>query len=141
MASTSRHLKQWKHNRDFLPLIPADFTDWLITVTFYTALHAVDALLAADNVPRLTNHQARNAVLRETNAYEKIWRNYRPLYDLSQSVRYLAAPDQWVPVHEMEGQILGRYLYPIEHSVRRLLVDRKAITEIEMPTDKVVLLT
>ncbi len=121
MASSSNHLKQWTHNREFLPLIPSQFTDWLVTVAFYTALHAVDALLAEDNVPGIVSHAARNIVLSRTNRYSFICKRYLPFFDLSQTIRYLAEPGRWVPFGKVESDVFGRYLYPIENSVAGLL--------------------
>ncbi len=139
MASPSSHLKQWKHNRDFIPLVPPTHADWLVTVTFYTALHAVDALLNSDNVPRLTSHDARNSVLMKTTVYQKIWKHYSPLYSLSRAVRYLAEPDLWIDYFKAEEQILRRCLYPIEKSVKGLLLGRRVIIEEEMTTTTIVL--
>ena len=47
MARIEDHIRQWKHNRDLLAIIPPTYPDWLATVTFYTALQAVDALRQA----------------------------------------------------------------------------------------------
>jgi hypothetical protein len=141
MANPSNHLQQWKHNRAFLAWIPSDFSDWFITATFYTALHAVDVLLRADGVPRATSHQSRNAILRETKRYESIWKRYRPLYDLSQSVRYLAAPKTWISYQQADSLILARYLYPIESSVKKLLSDHAALGAEGFPDDRIVLQT
>jgi len=48
--TSADHITQWKHNRAFLATIPPDYPDWVVTVAFYVALHAVDALLAHDKV-------------------------------------------------------------------------------------------
>ena len=45
MANPSKHLDQWKHNRAFSSEISGAYPDWIVTVAFYVALHAVDALL------------------------------------------------------------------------------------------------
>lgn len=114
------HLKQWNHNRDFLAQIDPRFPDWAVTVIFYTALHAIDALLKHDKVPRITTHVTRNQVLVEINRYSKIWENFQPLYGLSQTVRYMADPDRWVTWEDIRSQVITRYLLPIEASVRKL---------------------
>jgi len=69
------HIDQWKHNRDFLAKIPPEYPDWIVTVTFYTALHAVDALLSHNKVP-VTSHEERNRVLMKTNTYKAIYKSY-----------------------------------------------------------------
>ena len=120
MASTTDHLNQWEHNRRLLTRLEPEFPDWIITVTFYVSLHAVDALLAHDNVTRIVSHDARNDTLKRVNRYQQIYRHYRPLYDLSRRVRYLAKPAEWLPAAEIETGIFGRYLYPLETSVAKL---------------------
>jgi hypothetical protein len=116
MADSRKHLDQWQHNRAFLGLIPTDYPDWMVTVSFYVALHAIDALLAHDGVGRVNSHESRNDVLIKTKRYQQIWKHYQPLHDLSRRIRYLAAPGDWVPVSEIPKQIWNRYLLPIEKS-------------------------
>jgi uncharacterized membrane protein YecN with MAPEG domain len=96
------------------------FPDWIVTVGFYVALHAVDALLQHDNVRGIVSHETRNDTLKQVNRYRFIYIAYRPLYDLSRRVRYLANPTDWVPSALIEKQVLAKNLYPIEQSVTRL---------------------
>ncbi len=119
MANIQSHVTQWAHNRALMGHIPAKYPDWLVTVAFYTALQAIDALLAYDNVP-VYSHDARNGTLKHTNRYAFIWKHYNPLYDLSRKVRYLAAPGLWIRYEDIEGKVLKKYLYPIEKSVQNL---------------------
>lgn len=128
------HLRQWTHNRKFLESIQPDYPDWIVTVAFYVALHAIDAILVHDKVPGIISHAARNDVLMRTNRYEKIFRAYQPLYALSQTVRYLADPSKWVLAEEIEGNVLRRYLYPIEASVFNLLKIEGCAEPIAMAT-------
>ena len=109
------------HNRAFLSTIQPAYPDWLVTVAFYVALHAVDALLTYDNVAGVTSHSARNETLLRTNKYLAVRKCYMPLYDLSQTVRYLADPTKWVPASEIEKNIINRLIYPIEKSVENLM--------------------
>jgi len=44
-----------------------------------------------------------------------------PLYTLSRTVRYLAAPGQWVPSEKIDKEVFGRFLAPIELSVQKLM--------------------
>ena len=44
------------HNRELIPLLPQSHPDWIVTLAFYTALHAVDALFAADGITGVTSH-------------------------------------------------------------------------------------
>lgn len=116
-----KHLRQWRHNRAFVGTIQAGYPDWIVTATFYVVLHAVDALLAYDRVSGITSHTARNAVLMKTNRYKEIYRHYRPLFELSQTVRYIPDPSNWIPFSAIEQNVFNRHLYPIERSVQKLL--------------------
>jgi hypothetical protein len=121
MADRQKHIQQWEHNRKLLALLPPEFPDWLVTCAFYVALHSVDALLAFDKVQRVTSHESRNKVLMHTNRYGAVTKAYMPLYGLSRTVRYLADPASWVPLAEIEKNVIHRYLYPIEKSVQGLM--------------------
>jgi hypothetical protein len=100
----------------------------MVVVAFYAALHAVDTLLAHDQVRGIVSHQARNEVLARTNRYAAIWRAYHPLYSLSRTVRYLANPQDWISADDVTSKLHVRYLYPIEKSVQRRLGD-----EVDLP--------
>ncbi len=115
------HINQWKHNRDFIGRVEPQFPDWAVTAAFYTALHAIDALLRHDKVMGVVSHESRNRTLMLTNRYARIWDLYQPLYDLARTVRYLASPTLWVPWSQIEGNVLRRYLYPLEGSVEKLI--------------------
>jgi len=121
MANSQSHISQWKHNRKLLAQVPAEFSDWQVTIAFYVALQAVDALLAFDKVTRVNSHEARNEVLLRTKRYQKINEKYVPLYDLSRTVRYLAEPARWIPAHRIQKDVINRYLRPIETSVQTLM--------------------
>ena len=121
MANNQSHMTQWEHNRSLLAQIPADYPDWMVTVAFYTGLHAIDALLAYDHIV-VHSHDTRNATLKQTNRYEYIWKRYAPLYDLSRKVRYLASPSDWIQLRDIQPKVLRGYLYPIEASVKKLMV-------------------
>jgi hypothetical protein len=121
-ATSQSHIQQWLHNRRFLAQIPPDYPDWQVTVAFYAALHSIDALLAFDKViDRVINHDTRNAVLMHTNKYAFLNKKYQPLYSLARTVRYLADRTKWVPSHTIQANVIGRYLFPIEQSVQKLM--------------------
>lgn len=128
------HIKQWHHNRAFISRIDPEFPDWAVTATFYTALHAVDALLKHDKVTRIVSHETRNETLTRTNKYTRIWELYHPLYDLSRTIRYLAKPKRWVPWPRIEAEVFRRYLYPLEASVLKLMGSTETLPPITMKT-------
>lgn len=124
------HIKQWKHNRAFLQTIGPAYPDWAVTTVFYTALHAVDALLTTDRVEGVVSHETRNRALMKTNRYAKLWDHYQPLHDLSRTIRYLADPDRWVAWSQIDEGVIRRHLYPIEKSVQRLMRQDLQLPEI-----------
>jgi hypothetical protein len=112
-----------QHNRHLLSKIGPEYSDWIITITFYTALHVIDALFCFDKVPNPVNHETRNRILENNNRYSKIWYCYRPLYSASRTARYLADPSQWVPFNDIQQKIFEARLYPIENSYLKLTGD------------------
>ena len=123
MAATQQlieeHRGQWLRNRRFLGCIPPEHNDWLVTAAFYAALHAVDTLLLIKG-HSTHSHGSRNAILSQTRQLMAVNRAYRPLYDLSRTVRYVPDPRLWVPADQVEPRVLRRCLYPIEASVQKL---------------------
>ena len=72
MANIQSHMQQWEHNRSLLAHVPGDYPDWLATISFYTALQAIDALLAYDNVPA-NSHDTVNASSHDLPCYWSLW--------------------------------------------------------------------
>jgi hypothetical protein len=86
MATESEHRKQAIHNQAFLDAIDARaFPDWFVTAAFYKAVHLVEVLFRRKGHPS-GNHNRRNQQLKRH--YQSVWRDYRPLYDLSRKARY-----------------------------------------------------
>jgi hypothetical protein len=119
MATREKHISQWKHNREFLCTISPNYPDWIVTACFYTAVHAIDTLLAHDKFFP-TSHDSRNEVLVKTNRYAAIYKSYGPLYTLSRTVRYFANPTVWIKIEDIQPKVIEKYLYPIEKSVQKL---------------------
>lgn len=135
MATIEQHIDQWLHNRRFIATIEPDFSDWIIAATFYTALHAVDAAFSHHKLAdKIVSHHTRNDVLSRNNSYQQVWKSYRPLHDLSRTVRYLAQPRAWVPFARIETDVLTRYLYPIEKSVQKLIQRNLELPKIVLTT-------
>lgn len=120
MDRTSQHINQWKHNRELICQIPCEYPDWIVTIVFYTALHAVDALFAYKKIEGKINHKLRNEMLMTTHQFEAIRNAYLPLYDLSRTVRYLANPAKWIPIDEISTRAFSK-LYGVEASVQKLM--------------------
>lgn len=94
----SEHLKQYSHNQQLstylekAPLLP--FTDWHITVIFYSALHLVEAVAEKSRRKIGYTHEARNNNLNPLNPDAKMplpqeaYDAYYDLYQASRNVRY-----------------------------------------------------
>ena len=121
MSSKQQHIDQWMHNRSLLGLLPRTHHDWIATVAFYTALHAVDAAIAVQGTDDITDHGHRKHILIKTNSLLQIRRHFLPLYDISRKVRYMADPSTWILPDRIEQDVLRAFLYPIEKSVCGLI--------------------
>jgi hypothetical protein len=121
MATVQQHIQQWKHNRGFISTIGPNFPDWIVTVSFYVAIHSIEALLAYDGVRGVRNHEDRKLILEQTNRYSLINEKFKTLYTLSRTVRYFADTSGWVPFVQIEQNVIKRYVYPIEASVQKLI--------------------
>ena len=104
MGSRQAHLIQARHNEDLIHLLDpdsTDFPDWVITATFYSGLHYVEAgFNNNDNIlhshmcvrcirgRRESVHQARLRLL-ATDYSQQAYNAYRNLLDASYISRYL----------------------------------------------------
>lgn len=97
---------------------------WSTTITFYTALHLVEACFAVDNI-HAESHDARHNYLKRTTKYQAIWRNYQPLLTFSLTCRYLSdengSAEQLAQRHlgvaGVREKVIGHYLRRIDRSV------------------------
>ena len=121
MSTKQQHIDQWMRNRSLLGILPRAYHDWITTVAFYTALHAVDAAIAAHGMDDITNHGDRIHILIRTNSLMQVRRHFLPLYDLSRKVRYMADPSAWILPDRIDQDVLHAFLYPIEKSVCNLI--------------------
>lgn len=85
MATEKDHLKRAMHNEKFLRTISDEFSDWLAVVTFYVAVHLVEAFFAKHK-HHSRGHRERNEHLKLE--YEDIYRQFYPLYTYSLFARY-----------------------------------------------------
>ncbi len=89
VPSKETHLEQYQHNRDFLEHGISDtnkFADWAVTVTFYCAVHIVEAALANMQI-HSKNHKDRGEKIKNLRCHKlKIY--YKDLYSRSITSRY-----------------------------------------------------
>lgn len=95
MADFSKHLSQAKRNLNFLGQIESkNAYDWKVTVSFYTALHLMNAHVAQVNMHYIT-HWELDAIINPYNTIsickldEDTYRDYKALLNLSRRSRYL----------------------------------------------------
>ena len=104
MSDHDAHLNQAKHNEQLASelAVSLKYKDWLITVSFYSALHFIEAKLAIMSPPkhsdtsipvdkdgkdRCSVHAWREELIK--THFKSIYRNYRKLRIDSQIARYL----------------------------------------------------
>ena len=100
MPQYEQHTAQAEHNENFMNFLTeqgkqTEYSDWYVTVAFYTALHHFEAVLSTDTVTGVShspNHTARNRTMK--TVFGKLYRPYLALYEMSRIARYEChAPD------------------------------------------------
>lgn len=92
MPGVQTHLEQARHNEAFLQRIDSDtYSDWVVTVLFYAALHYVDAYLAKQGHADPGDHDTRDDLIRQFADTRLVWREYSRLKSFSRSSRYYGA--------------------------------------------------
>jgi hypothetical protein len=123
------HHGKWLHNRKFLGAIPDGHCDWLLTVAFYTAVHAVECLFAHDGKPNSHSHHDRTHALKINARYNTIFRSFRPLLEASYVARYdcdtgplnLGSGKGWVTDSIVRREFICKHLAEIERIIIKLL--------------------
>lgn len=100
MADYLQHLEQAEHNESLCKLLATQhesYRDWLITISFYAAIHYVEAGFAQDRSighsekhkrEQESEHTCRQRLVRQK--YDKAcWLKYKLLREASHNVRYL----------------------------------------------------
>jgi hypothetical protein len=115
MGRQQNHRDKWKSNRAFLQELPEQHADWAAVVVFYTALHAVEWLMASDGVTKPTSHKTRDMVLANSR-YAPIRKAYDVLKNVSWMARYEAAPAarKSLTIEQVQGRLIDKYLMTIE---------------------------
>ena len=91
MPSTDKHRKQYLHNKNLLTddvfNNGGKFTDWYITVIFYSAVHLVEQEIAKQNIDP-GSHDARFKWMNRDSSLKTISNEYNILYWASRRARY-----------------------------------------------------
>ena len=120
MPSKSAHLSKAAHNEQFAERLNkdssyADFRDWVVTAYFYSAVHYVEAFLAAKTPPiHSSRHRIRDDNIEQDPVLSKIYDDYRYLKDHSSNARY----DMWEPT----PIDVAKYVQPNHQAVKSFLL-------------------
>jgi hypothetical protein len=120
------HLAQARRNyRLYLQLrAGGEFTEWALTVLFYTAVHLVQAYAAQHGPWVPANHGERAEYIRERLG--PVFHDYRDLQDRSEDVRY----DLWTI---SEGELAEWHDRQFAHIAAYLGASRRGIRLVEAP--------
>jgi hypothetical protein len=90
VADKKLHLLQVAHNEALLQFLSnAPYPDWVATVTFYAALHCVQAYLLSKRPPENPqSHMARDISIDNDPFLNSVRNSYRDLQDVSEAARY-----------------------------------------------------
>ena len=92
MPNSATHVNLAMHNIELACMLNnhPKHHDWMATVSFYAALHVVEALYACQSpVFHGQGHERREAALKRDGRYKQIYRHYRRLWNASTIARYL----------------------------------------------------
>jgi hypothetical protein len=113
MATEEIHLRQAKHNEQFLDtfdLSTTPYLDWVVTVIFYAALHYIRALAARHHFGNVSSHADMDRIFSRVPVFRRqpdVYVDYRQLKDDSRAARYDArqfSPREVVELQDEEFQ-------------------------------------
>jgi len=136
MPSRASHIATAVDNFALAKKLLDESLAWSTTVSFYTALHIVDAVLAMDNV-HPDDHKVRNRHLRSTRNLQHIWKHYKPLHDHSLRARYLMGSDSSAEdliraslgAHQVKDKVINHFLKQVNASACKLLSRDAILTD------------
>lgn len=113
-----KHIQKAEHNKTFLTNElwgkVENYPDWVTVVTFYSALHFVEALMAALHDLHFVIHEDRNKQVRILHS--QIFPEFYRLYDLGNSSRYHSIED--MPTRNEATELVEYALPKIENYVK-----------------------
>lgn len=90
MPSRDEHIKQAKHNEEFIGIFDSKsspYLDWALTGIFYSAIHYIEAVLATRGKHPLS-HAHRNTWIEQYIKNIDIYDDHRDLMEDSRAARY-----------------------------------------------------
>jgi hypothetical protein len=136
MPTELEHIDKWKHNRAFLAHIPEHFSDWRATVSFYAALHAVEAFFWAKFKRDCYDHEQRDPVIQQH--LPSVYPDYFQLYNASRVARYMISRSAkapifttFMPAGKVVNVLIKQRLQRLEqHIIRELALDPDEFPEL-----------
>lgn len=94
MPEKADHMRKYEENKKLLDtklsIESKEFYNWIVIVSFYAAMHLVEARLAEDGF-HSSDHTTRGNNVERFNYLKPIRAEYKTLYDRSRVARYDAA--------------------------------------------------
>ena len=136
MPDRKSHLNLAEKNQktiDYLLEKLDEFPEWIATVSFYKALHLVEALFSQNSKVHSQSHDSRLQHLKKTPRYSNIYKHYRPLYTASMVARYMENKTKgsffnftdFLTPKKVKSELIDHRLRKIEQSVTKLLAPKK----------------
>ncbi|GAX90442.1 hypothetical protein [Effusibacillus lacus] len=115
MATASDHFDQYKRNRALLgnlaTLSPPPW-DWMVTITFYAAVHLVEYIIVSKLNKSSENHDQRKKYIAMVSELKPIGKIYMRLEFISHQSRY-----QCIPFNEKSYKQCLKQLEDIENKL------------------------
>ncbi len=101
MPNVQAHSRQAQHNRNLLATFDPEQTpylDWIITITFYTALHRIEAWFATKHQHSVDHSERDDWLSKAKELRRNVWPHYKELEYYSRQARYqcLSFDRKWV---------------------------------------------
>ena len=126
MASFEEHINQAKNNLAFLSKVNETSQsqwDWQVTISFYSALHLINAHIAITAEHHYRSHEAVNNAISPFNQTsivkltEELYTSYMKLQNLSRRARYLCHEDpsnKAVNAHPIYDKHFAKSIYHLD---------------------------
>jgi len=137
MATEENHIALANKNHQTLEYLLLDETshpEWIATISFYKALHVVEAVFSNDsNVRSRTNHNSRLDELKARSVYHPIFKHYRVLWQASTVARYLYDQStscgysrftDYLPAKDVRKKLVKRRLRSVEQHCKKFLSEK-----------------
>lgn len=102
---------------------PPHHAEWIVTVSFYKAIHVVEAIFAAFG-EHSHSHEMRELRLKSERKYLHLYKNYRPLQGASIVARYQCGTSHTLVLNDpkaAEAQFVKHRLRQVENSAEKFL--------------------